>query len=155
MCVWERGREWERVCVCQVCVILIAAGYLLTYDTPPACLDRWLLLSSCENQAYTNTGKNKTHWTMWSIPLIDSTDVRVCVWFSGVCHAQPILWKSLSRSTSPSLPFKACKWDEELYHFPRQVGTVLKSTQFWCQIWIKSGKSFFTLDFWVQIVWSF
>lgn len=107
------------VCMCEyvdsVCEVLMAVGYLLTYDTPPACLGRWLLLSSCENQAYINTGKTEMHRTNCSIHLIDSicVCVRACVRaqgrFFGVCHAQPILWKSLSRSIRPSLPGKACK----------------------------------------------
>lgn len=48
---------WHNVCV-YVCVsevesadILTTVAYLCTYDTPPACLGRWLLLCSCENQA--------------------------------------------------------------------------------------------------------
>lgn len=57
----------------------MAVGYLLTYDTPPACLGRWLLLSSCENQAYINTGKTEMHRTNCSIHLIDSICVCVCV----------------------------------------------------------------------------
>ena len=89
------------VCVCEweelksECVwFLIAVGYLLTYDTPPACLGRWLLLSSCENQAYTNTGKTETRWTKCSIPLIDSVSACVCVCVF-VCVCVCVMWWGL------------------------------------------------------------
>ena len=89
------------VCVCEweelrsECVwFLIAVGYLLTYDTPPACLGRWLLLSSCENQAYTNTGKTETRWTKCSIPLIDSVSACVCV-CACLCVCVCVMWWGL------------------------------------------------------------
>lgn len=131
------------VCVCvkkvrgalvQECVILIAISYLLTHDTPPACLSRWLLLSSCENQAYTNTGKTETCWSQRSSLPVDTgvcVCVSVCVRYLVLrrpsCAAYPV--KSLSRSTRPSLPGRACERDEELHPFPGQVGTSLKAVQ--------------------------
>ena len=151
VCEWVRGAQ-KRVCV------IFNSRRLPAHIWYPSSLPGQMAITFQLWKSSLYKGKTETRWTKCSIPLIDSVSACVCVfvcvcvcvcvwcdegWFSGVCHAQPILWKSLSRSTRPSLPGKACKWDEELYHFPGQVGTLLKAGQYWCQSGIKSGKAFF------------